>query len=374
MTQIGDDLGPESRAIGRVAALSPYQPGMQPGESGWVKLNTNENPYPPSPAVRQAILGLLGGDGARLRLYPPPASSGVRAAIAAHHGVPADCVLAGNGSDDVLNLLARAFADGNNPAVYPVPSYSLYPVLLGIQGARVEEIPFDRSMRLPLEELARSGANICFLTSPNAPTGVGFSPADVEAVLSAFAGIVVVDEAYAPFAATDSVGLLAQQPRLVITRTLSKAWSLAGLRVGYALADPAVIAILDRVRDSYNLDALAQAGAIAAFEDADYMRAIVARIVQTRDEQAAVFDRWGWFTYPSQANFLFTEPRTAAGQSGAGVAESLFETLRRNRILVRYFGSHPFTCSFLRITVGTDEEMKALTRVIESWLKNAPQK
>lgn len=374
MTRPEAEQPPESFAITRVAALSPYQPGMQPGEAGWVKLNTNENPYPPSPGVRQAILSLLGSDGARLRLYPSPASSGLRAAIAAHHGVPAECVLVGNGSDDVLNLLARAFADGDNTAVYPVPSYSLYPVLLGIQGARAEEIAFDRSMQLPLRELAKSGANICFLTSPNAPTGVGFTPADVEAVLAAFPGIVVVDEAYAPFAETDAVGLLASQPRLVITRTLSKAWSLAGLRVGYALADPAVIALLDRVRESYNLDALAQTGAIAAMEDADYMRAIVGKIVSTRNAYAALLKRWGWFTYPSQANFLFTEPQTADGKSGAGVAESLFDTLRRNRILVRYFGSHPLTCSFLRITVGTDEEMEALTGVIESWQKNVQQK
>lgn len=367
------DQGPGARAIERVAALHPYQPGMQPNETGWVKLNTNENPYPPSPAVREAIIRTLGEDGGRLRLYPPPSSSGLRAAIAAHHGVSADCVLAGNGSDDVLNLLVRTFSDDGYPAVYPVPSYSLYPVLLGIQGAQAEEIPFDRTMRLPLEQLAQSHANLCFLTSPNAPTGVGFTPSDIESLLSVFPGIVVVDEAYAPFAETDAVALLGKYPRLVIVRTLSKAWSLAGLRVGYALADPAVISMLDRVRDSYNLDALAQAGALAAFENADYMRRTVARIVKTRDEQAATFARWGWFTYPSQANFLFTEPRTADGRSGADVAKSLFETLRENRILVRYFGSHPFTCSFLRISVGTDAEMRTLTGVMESWLKNAPQ-
>ncbi len=364
----------QALAIERVAALSPYVPGTQPAESGWIKLNTNENPYPPSPRVRAAIMKVLGDDGDRLRLYPSPASSGLRSAIADHHGVAADCVLVGNGSDDVLNLLARAFADDHKGAVYAVPSYSLYPVLMGIQGARSVEIPFDRSMQLPLRALAESRCNICFLTSPNAPTGVGFLPSEIESVLQAFSGLLVVDEAYAPFAETDAVGLLARYPRLVITRTLSKAWSLAGLRVGYALADPAVIGVLDRVRDSYNLDALAQAGAMAAIEDAGYMRAIVDKIVNTRNDYAALFARWGWFTYPSQANFLFTEPRDADGRSGPEVARSLFESLQQRRILVRYFGSHPLTCSFLRITVGTEDEMEALAGAIESWLQNAQQK
>ena len=364
-------MSPSDLALPHVAKLHAYTPGLQPAESGWVKLNTNECPYPPSPRVAEALRREIGEDGAALRLYPNPASAPLRAAVARLHGVSPGNVCIGNGSDDILNLLVRAFCGGNAAAGYTVPSYSLYPVLVGMQDGVSELIPFDRSMRLPVERLAASRARILFLTSPNAPTGVAFSNADFERVLAAFAGILVVDEAYAPFAEADAVPLLARHPRLVVTRTLSKAYALAGIRVGYALADPAVIGVLDRLRDSYNVNRLSQAAALAAVGDEEHLRANVARVKATRDRFLGdLTGRRGWFTYPSQANFLFTEPRDGRGATGPQVARAAYDFLCARKVLVRHFPSHALTASFLRITVGTDPEMRVLSESLDAWQRN----
>lgn len=364
-------MSPSDLALPHVAKLHAYTPGLQPAESGWVKLNTNECPYPPSPRVAEALRREIGEDGAALRLYPNPASAPLRAAVARLHGVAPESVCIGNGSDDILNLLVRAFCGGNSAAGYTVPSYSLYPVLVGMQDGVSEIIPFDRSMRLPVERLAASRARILFLTSPNAPTGVAFSNTDLERVLAAFAGILVVDEAYAPFAEADAVPLLARHPRLVVTRTLSKAYALAGIRVGYALADPAVIGVLDRLRDSYNVNRLSQAAALAAVGDEEHLRANVARVKATRDRFLGdLTGRRGWFTYPSQANFLFTEPRDARGETGPAVARAAYDFLCARKVLVRHFPSHALTASFLRITVGTDPEMRVLSESLDAWQRN----
>lgn len=364
-------MSPSDLALPHVAKLHAYTPGLQPSEPGWVKLNTNECPYPPSPRVAEALRSEIGGDGAALRLYPNPASAPLRSAVARLHGVAPESVCIGNGSDDILNLLVRAFCGGNAAAGYTVPSYSLYPVLVGMQDGASEIIPFDRSMRLPVERLAASRARIVFLTSPNAPTGVAFANTDLERVLAGFPGILVVDEAYAPFAETDAVPLLARHPRLVVTRTLSKAYALAGIRVGYALADPAVIGVLDRLRDSYNVNRLSQAAALAAVGDGEHLRANVDRVKATRDRFIGeLTGRRGWFTYPSQANFVFTEPRDARGETGPGVARSAYDFLCTRKVLVRHFPSHALTAPFLRITVGTDPEMRVLSESLDAWQRN----
>jgi histidinol-phosphate aminotransferase len=382
-----------------LAQLHAYTPGLQPTEPGWVKLNTNECPYPPSPRVAEALRREIGADGATLRLYPNPKSSPLRAAVAQLHGVGEDHVCIGNGSDDILNLLVRVFCDGarvsrpvgstlsdrhdaTNPltgqetraiAGFMIPSYSLYPVLVAIQDGVSAIIEFDRSMQLPLAAIATSTASVFFLTSPNAPTGVGFSNADLERILGAFRGVLVVDEAYAPFARENAVPLLARHPRLVIVRTLSKAYALAGIRVGYALAEPGLIGLLDRVRDSYNVNRLSQAAALAALGDPEYYRGMVARVQATRDANLARFaSARGWFTYPSQANFLFTEPRDARGESGPAVAKAAYDFLVSRRVLVRHFPSHALTASFLRITVGTEGEMSVLHESLDAWLKTPP--
>ena len=356
-------------AAPHVRSLHAYTPGLQPKESGWVKLNTNENPYPPSPRVAEAIACELG---AALRLYPDPLSSAVRRAFAQLHGLAENQVIVGNGSDDVLNLLVRAFAGGEGTGVaYGMPSYSLYPVLVAIENGATVEVPFTREMTLPVDALARSEASLLLLTSPNAPTGVGFRTAELEKLAQAFRGILVIDEAYGDFAEENAMALVAKYPRVVVTRTLSKSHGLAGLRVGFAAGSPEVIDLLDRVRDSYNVNRLSQAGAIAALGDTAYLADVVARIKRTRAAAEAGFRARGWFTYPSQTNFLFTEPRTADGRTGAEVAKACYDHLLAHKVLVRYFGSHALTRNFLRITVGTDSDMEALARAIDSWPKTA---
>jgi histidinol-phosphate aminotransferase len=394
-----------------VAQLHAYTPGLQPTASGWVKLNTNECPYPPSPRVGEALRREIGDDGASLRLYPNPKSSPLRAAIARLHGLRDDQVCVGNGSDDILNLLVRVFCapqadvtpvsrpgkdsidaetrrDSSDrttlragqevraaeatgaTAGFMFPSYSLYPVLVEIQHGRSAVIEFDRSMRLPLERIAASSAAAFFLTSPNAPTGVAFSNADLERVLASFPGVLVVDEAYAPFARENALPLLARYPRLVVVRTLSKAYALAGIRVGYALGAPEVIDLLDRVRDSYNVNRLSQAAALAALQDPTYYAGVVAKVVATREAHLARFmAQRGWFTYPSQANFIFTEPRNARGETGPAVAKAAYDFLYARQVLVRHFPSHALTAPFLRVTVGTDDEMNLLQAALDAWLR-----
>ena len=359
-----------SLALPHVAQLHAYTPGLQPTEPGWVKLNTNECPYPPSPRVAEAVRREIGADGASLRLYPNPKSAPLRAAVAAHHGLPEDNVCIGNGSDDILNLIVRTFGAQEAAVGFTFPSYSLYPVLVGIQDGRSETIEFDRSMQLPIDRIANSKAQVFFLTSPNAPTGVGFSNTEIERILGSYRGIFVVDEAYVPFARENAVSLLARFPRLVVVRTFSKAYALAGIRVGYALAHPEIIDLLDRVRDSYNVSRLSQAAALAALEDDAYHQAMVAKVIATRDANLARFtEERGWFTYPSQANFIFTEPRSGGGQSGPAVAKAAYDFLCSRKVLVRHFPSHALTASFLRISVGTDGEMLTLNDTLDAWLK-----
>ncbi len=396
-------------ALPHIAQLHAYTPGLQPTESGWVKLNTNECPYPPSPRVAAALLREIGTGveaGASLRLYPNPKSTPLRAAIAQlhareHAGLTEAHVCVGNGSDDILNLLIRAFVDSgsrvaeplpapNGTEVYPplaapkatravplqsagftLPSYSLYPVLVEIQDGRTNVIEFDRTMTLPIDRIAASTARAFFLTSPNAPTGVAFSNADLERVLATYRGLLVVDEAYAPFATENAIPLLARHPNLVIVRTLSKAYALAGIRVGYALAHAEIIDLLDRVRDSYNVNRLSQAAALAALGDAAYYDGIIAQVKATRDRTVTDFtSRRGWFTYPSQSNFIFTEPKNARGETGPAVAKSAYDFLFARKVLVRHFPSHALTAPFLRISVGTDAEMRVFSETLDAWQRS----
>lgn len=358
---------PSEYALPHIQKLHGYTPGFQPKGEGWVKLNTNENPYPPSPMVEEA---LRGASADLLRLYPDPRSMALREEAARLHGLEAKQVIFGNGSDDILNLLVRAFAD-QKAAGYLMPSYSLYPVLCGIQDSGTVEIPFERDMMLPFEALAALKANILFITSPNAPTGVGFSNEDLSRAIEAFDGIVVVDEAYADFAKETAVELLGKYRNLVVTRTFSKSYGLAGLRLGYAMADAEVIDVLDRVRDSYNVNRLSQTGGLAALKDRSYLQAIVEKVKRTRDFYREEWEDLGWFCYPSQSNFLFVEPKNAAGETGAAVAQSLFEYFKEHKILVRYFPSSALTESFLRISVGDEDQMLHVSETITKWLNNA---
>jgi histidinol-phosphate aminotransferase len=366
-------MQPGRLALAHVSKLRAYTPGLQPSEPGWVKLNTNESPYPPSPMVREAIVREMGADGAALRLYPDPTSASLRKAVAGIHGLDPANVCIGNGSDDLLNLLVRCFCGPALAAAFTLPSYSLYPVLIGIQDGTAASIQLDRSMRLPVDTITASDARVFFLTSPNAPTGVGFPNADISRIVDGFSGIVVVDEAYAPFARENSAELVAGHPNLVVVRTLSKAYALAGIRVGYALADAEIVALMDKVRDSYNVSRLSQAAALAALRDPDYHVGIVRRIVNTRDYYAASWaKKRGWFTFPSDANFICTEPRDRQGRTGPGVAKAAYDFLFSRKVLVRHFPSDALTASFLRISVGSDDEMLVLDETLDAWLKAPP--
>jgi histidinol-phosphate aminotransferase len=318
--------------------------------------------------VAEALRHEIGTDGASLRLYPNPKSTGVRAAVAKLHGLKEENVCVGNGSDDILNLLVRAYCSQSAALGFTIPSYSLYPVLVEIQDGRTSVIEFDESMRLPVERIASSSARAFFLTSPNAPTGVGFSNGEIERALTGYRGLLVVDEAYAPFARENAVPLLARHPNVVVVRTLSKAYALAGIRLGYALAHPAVIDVLDRVRDSYNVSRLSQAAAIAALEDQPYYDQIIARVVATRDAFIGdLLHRRGWKTYESQSNFIFTQPRSRHGETGPAVAKSAYDFLYSHHVLVRYFPSHALTAPYLRISVGTDADMAVLSQTLDAW-------
>ncbi|EDY84625.1 histidinol-phosphate aminotransferase [Verrucomicrobiia bacterium DG1235] len=357
---------PSEYALPHIQKLHGYTPGFQPTGEGWIKINTNESPYPPSPAVAEAVCQAANES---LRLYPNAKAIPLREEAAKLHGLKPEQVIFGNGSDDLLNLLVRSFANEKSVS-YLMPSYSLYPVLCGIQDSGTVEVPFDRSMSLPFDALADLDANILFITSPNAPTGVGFSNEDLSRVIGSFDGIVVVDEAYADFANENAVELLGKFKNLVVTRTFSKSYGLAGIRLGYAMANEEIIDVLDRVRDSYNVNRLTQAGGLAALRDQSYLKAVVEKLKRTRDFYRAEWEDLGWFCYPSAANFLFVEPKNAKGEAGREVAESLFEFFKANKILIRYFPSSPLTDTFLRISVGDEDQMLHVSETIQKWLKN----
>ncbi len=356
----------QQRVQPHIQDLHPYVPGVQPQDEDWVKLNTNENPYPPSPSVVQAIAAELDN----LRKYPEPTSNKLRVMIGQHFGITEQNVIIGNGSDNILDLITRCFVRDLG-AAHTVPSYSLYPVLAGMSGQALSDVNFDRNMKLDIEALAATKAKVVFLTNPNAPTGVAFTLHEIESALQAIDGLLVVDEAYVDFGAQSAVTLLEEYENLVVVRTFSKSYSLAGMRVGFALAAAPIISLLDRVRDPYNIDRLAQAAALAALQDVDYFEIQRQKVIKTRELVREKLDKLGWFTYPSSSNFLFTEPKNADGDAGEEVAKDLFEQLKVDQVLVRMFASNPLTCSFIRVSIGTDEQMKLFLTAVESWLKHA---
>lgn len=355
-----------TRALPHVQNLHAYVPGEQPQGEGWVKLNTNENPYPPSPKVGPAVAAEV----EQLRKYPEPVSRRLRKVIGERFGLTERNVIMGNGSDNILDLITRCFVDSTG-AGHTVPSYSLYPVVAGMSDKGLVDVPFTREMKLDVDAIAAANAAVFFLTSPNAPTGVAFSRDEIAAVLERIDGLLVVDEAYVDFGGETAAPLLREYQNLIVVRTFSKSYGLAGMRVGFAMADAAIIAMLDRVRDAYNLDRIAQAAALAAFEDVEYFKEQCAKVIATREATLVELDSLGWFTYPSAANLLFTEPKNAKGESSAAVANALFEHLKASKVLVRYFPRHPLTCAFIRVSIGTDSEMKVFLTAVKSWLKHA---
>ena len=331
-----------------VRAMEGYTPGEQPGVSARVvKLNTNENPYPPSPRVIAAIHDI---EGETLRRYPNPNADLFRHAAAKLHGVTPEMIIAGNGSDDILTIATRTFVPAGGLIAYPDPSYSLYSVLSQLQDARSIAVPWSDHYSLPIPSLLASKANAIYLANPNAPTGTLVPAAKVAELAAAFEGLLLVDEAYADFADENCMDLVETYPNVVISRSLSKAYSLAGLRFGYAVAQPEVIFEMMKAKDSYNTDAISVLAATAAIEDQAYARQTWENVRAERKKLTAELTHMGWNVQPSQANFLWTAPPDRRGREA-------YLGLKQQGILVRFFEKLP---DHIRITVGQSHENNAL--------------
>ena len=338
-----------------IAQMAGYVPGFQPrDEHNYIKLNTNENPYPPSPRVIEAILAEVGDN---LRKYPDAASRAGCEEAGRLYGFDPEWVIMANGSDEVLNNLIRAFAGEGEEIAYVHPSYSYYSTLAEVQGAKVKTFLLDEGWALK-DFPERYTGKLFFLTNPNAPLGFCYPQEFIEELAGRVDGMLVVDEAYADFAKENSLELVRRLPNVVVTRTFSKSYSLAGMRLGLAIARPEVIAALNKIRDHYNLDRLAQAACVAALADQEYFQQCVTKIRETRDWFSAELRVLGWEVIPSHGNFVFASP---PDRNGKRVYEGLFE----RRILVRYF-SDPVLAHGLRVSIGTREEMeKTLAALVE---------
>ena len=334
-----------------IDALVGYVPGEQPLDDGVIKLNTNENPYPPSPKVYAALRKAINPT---LRLYPEPLSGSLRAAAASVYGIKPENIIAGNGSDELLSILLRCFVGPQDKVAFPVPTYSLYDTLVEIQDAVAARVSFAEDFSIP-ETLAGQNAALTFLCNPNAPSGTLVSLSKIAKLAGAVPGILVVDEAYVDFAATEgasAIPLIRQIPNLVVLRTFSKSFSLAGMRVGLAFAPEAIIAGMMKVKDSYNLDRLSLVAATAALQDMAWMSRNSQRIQRSRKRLSAALKRMGFQVYPSHANFVLArKPKRNL--------QTIYQQLKQKKIFVRYFDT-PGLQDCLRITVGTPKEISAL--------------
>ncbi len=371
-----------TRFISELAAgIDPYVPGEQPKDRKYVKLNTNENPYPPSVNVTEAIKGAVDD----LRLYPDPEVLALRKAIAEYYGnrmpelggegIGPEHVFVGNGSDEVLALIMPAFFSGRTIG-YADVTYSFYPVIAGLFGVQVRHIPLRDDFSISPEDYAGSnveglaGLVIC---NPNAPTGMALSLADIEQILSANRDrLVVVDEAYVDFGTETAVGLINKYDNVLVVQTMSKSRQLAGMRIGFAIGNPELIEAVNRVKNSFNsypADRLAIAAGIAAMEDTEYFDETCGKIADTRDRYSKELEGLGFHILPSKSNFLFAEPPALGIKDGTDAAY-VFKKLREKGVLVRYFAK-PRIDNRLRITIGTDEEMDVLLASIKEIIAEA---
>lgn len=340
-----------------ITAMQGYVPGFQPDDvASWIKLNTNENPYPPSPKVVEAILAEIGNDGASLRTYPSASSQKLREAAGELYGFDPSWIIMANGSDEVLNNLIRACAGEGQDIGYVHPSYSYYSTLAEIQGAAVCCYGLADDFRIEAFPEYYHG-KVFFLTTPNSPLGFAFTPDYIEELAQNCGGLLVIDEAYADFAAWNALELVKKYDNVVVTRTLSKSYALAGMRLGLAIARPEIIVALDKIRDHYNLDRLAQAACVAALQDQEYFRESCRRIIETREWFTRELTSIGYDVIPSQGNFVFASP---PDKNGKRVYDGLYE----RKILVRLL-SDPLLAHGLRISIGTREEMAATLDAIK---------
>jgi histidinol-phosphate aminotransferase len=334
-----------------IAALAGYVPGEQPENEGKIKLNTNENPYPPSPkvfaALREAINPIL-------RLYPEPLADGLRRTAAQVYGVQRENILAGNGSDEILSILLRSFVGAKDCVAFPVPTYSLYETLVAIQEGELIRIDYPADFTIPPQLCAQKAA-LTLLCNPNSPSGTLVPLTEIERLARALTGIVVVDEAYIDFAANEAasaIPLIQRMPNLIVLRTFSKSFSLAGMRIGLAFACEELIAGMMKVKDSYNLNRLSAIAATAALHDLPWMKRNVRRIQRSRETLSGRLKQLGYEVHPSQANFVLAKVP-------GGNERPTYEALKARNIFVRYFDT-PGLRDSLRISIGTPDEMKML--------------
>lgn len=346
----------------RVRDMVPYIPGEQPKDRKFIKLNTNENPYSPSPKALEAARAAAND---ALRLYPDPECACLREAIARRNGLDMSQVFCGNGSDEILSFAFQAFFDKENPIIFPDITYSFYEVYVKYLDLTSNLIPLNADFSLPVEKFISGPAGGVVIANPNAPTGQAVSLADIRLVLEGNRDqVVIVDEAYVDFGCESAVGLIDKFPNLLVTQTASKSRSLAGLRVGWALGSANLISAMCCVRDSinsYTVDRVAQAAAAAAIEDEAYFQKTCRAIADTRERAFEQLKSLGFLVEPSKANFLFARHPLAAGKT-------IFQALRERGILVRRWDL-PRIEDYLRISIGTDEEMDALCLALEEIIK-----
>ena len=339
-----------------IEKVKGYEPGFQPKETDVIKLNTNENPYPPSPAVLK-VLAELGAE--QLRRYPDPVGNEFREAAAEVDGVRPENIMCCNGGDDLLTIAFRAFCDKKRPVAYPVPTYSLYPVLAKLQNCEAIEIPFDPEFNLPAK-LAHTDAALTIVCNPNAPSGSFISVSELASLADELSGVLLVDEAYVDFAGANCTELVKKFDNVMILRSLSKGYSLAGIRFGYVIAQPDLIKGLMKVKDSYNVDAIALAVAAAAIKDQKYFSETTEKVKKARGFLTEQLRDLGFEVPQSQANFVLA--RSKNSQAG-----EIFDKLKELKIYVRYF-EMPGLDDKLRITVGTDEQNNKLISALKEIL------
>lgn len=340
-----------------IEKMTGYIPGEQPRDGVYTKLNTNENPYPPSQHVLEAIRNSLNET---LRLYPDPVAMAARLKIAEVLKTKPERVMAGNGSDDLLSIIVRSFAGPGDKIVFPYPSYMLYKTLSELQNGAACMIDFTEDYILP-EDFIVKGAKVSFIANPNSPSGTMISHREISRLASEIDGVLVIDEAYADFSDENCLPLVERHDNVLLLRTLSKSYSLAGIRFGFCVAQESLIQGMMKVKDSYNVDRLGIVAAVAAMEDQKTMMEHVEKIIKTREYLTKALQGMGFFIYPSHANFVLA--RCMKGVS----AQNLYNELKKRKILVRYFNIRRLD-DCLRITIGTQEEIDLLIKNLKDLL------
>ncbi|NJR15544.1 MAG: histidinol-phosphate transaminase [Calothrix sp. CSU_2_0] len=342
-----------------VTGMAAYIPGEQPKPgSQIIKLNSNENPYPPSPAVLEVLRNF---NSESLRRYPNAYGEDFRQAASEALNVPSDWIIVGNGSDELLSVVMRACTEPGRKVAYPIPTYVLYQTLTQVQSAELVEIPYGENYELPIAQLIATNPAIAFIATPNSPSGHVVPINELRKLASNLSGVLVIDEAYVDFAQENALELVKEFENVIVIRTLSKGYSLAGLRLGFAIANPKLLSGLYKVKDSYNIDAIAIAVGAAAIRDQTYKNACVAKIKASRVQTAIAFKQLGFRVWDSQANFLLVQPPKAN-------AEYLYQKLKEQEILVRYFQQARLDDK-LRITIGTNEENEILINALANLVK-----